>query len=155
MTTIKNFFALTLLLAFVAIFNTNTASAQAGVSKLDLVANANDVDSVITGLLLPAVQKIREAAARISLEKQLNLTHALAQKVIRAGSKMSDAQFSAFKREIAANDKAYATWARGRGSVQNCIQDCINDSNSSYWRRICIQDCIGSWITSQGSTGRN
>jgi len=74
------------------------AMAQTRTSEVvDFVAAADDTDDDLA-MLLPAVQKVREAAAAIPV---IESARKLAAKVERSGAKMSSAQYEAYQRELA------------------------------------------------------
>ena len=104
MTTIKKFFALALFVAVAAVSSSNTANAQTGNPTEEFVIQAHETEVAI-GMLLPAVQKVREAAAR-NLVLVLKNTQDLAVKVQRAGKNMSSREYEMFQRQLAVQEAA-------------------------------------------------
>lgn len=70
--------------------------AQSADPKATMVATAVEMKEDIPRLL-PAVQKIREAALRQGLTNYFNTCLAISEKVIRVGATMSDTQFKQFQ----------------------------------------------------------
>jgi hypothetical protein len=166
MTTIKNFFALLLLVAFVTVFNTNSAVAQAGNPKAEFVLKANEVDSSIT-MLLPAIQKVREAAAR-SLVVELQKTQTLVAKINRAGNNMTNSQYEGFQRELGQLEKAIekigvssnsTAGGPAAGSVGACHKSCHDAFGNGFgggkgWNRFwCKMGCIKVNLPGGGGIG--
>lgn len=152
MSSIKNFIALFLLVAIATVSNAPTASAQAaGNPKMEFAIQANDVDSLI-GQLLPAIQKVREAAAR-NFEVILKNTSAVCRKVEAAGPRMSDAQLAGFQREFEAIDTQIARFVAGQGakgkSVEDCIRECGPSKNNPAAAK-CKFECISGWLKAPG-----
>ena len=152
MTTIKNFIALFLLVVIATVSNSSTAFAQAGGNpKNEFYIQANDVDSSIA-LLLPAVQKVREAAAR-NFETILKNTSAICRKVHAAGPRMSDAQLAGFQREFEGIDTQIARFVASQGakgkSVEDCIRECGPSKNNPAAAR-CKFECISGWLKAPG-----
>lgn len=84
------------LFAFIGYYN--TANAQTRTTETaDFVAAAGDTDDNMA-MLLPAVQKVREAAAAIPV---IEAARKLAAKVERSGAKMSKTQYEGYQRELA------------------------------------------------------
>ncbi|MCC6279006.1 MAG: hypothetical protein IT262_00295 [Saprospiraceae bacterium] len=152
MTTIKNFTALFLLVVIATVFNTSNASAQAGGNpKTEFFIQANDVDSTIA-MLLPAIQKVRDAAAR-SFETILKNTSAVCRKVHAAGPRMSDAQLAGFQREFEGIDTQIARFVASQGtkgkSVEDCIRECGPSKNNPAAAK-CKFECISGWLKAPG-----
>jgi len=83
---------------------TSTASAQSAGPKTTMVQNAAEMEKDIS-LLLPSVQKVRDAAARQILTDYFNACLATSRNVIRAGVNMSDTQFQKFEKEYLAAEQ--------------------------------------------------
>jgi len=152
MSSIKNFIALFLLVAIATVSNVPTAAAQAaGNPKNQFAIQANDVDSLI-GQLLPAIQKVREAAAR-NFETILKNTSAVCRKVEAAGPRMSDAQLAGFQREFEAIDTQIARFVASQGakgkSVEDCIRECGPSKNNPAAAK-CKFECISGWLQAPG-----
>ncbi len=88
--------SLSIVLAF--FLCTGAAFAQTPNPKATMVANAIEMEADIPRLL-PAVQKVRDAAIRRSLSEYFNTCLEISKNVIRAGEKMSDKQFKQFEME--------------------------------------------------------
>ena len=158
MNTIKNCIALFLFVAFAATFNVPAASAQAGgMSKNEFFLKANEVDSSMA-LLLPAVQTVREAAARTSLQTIIKNTSAACRKVKAAGPRMTDAQLATFQREFESINNQLAAFAsthtKGNRSVEECLRECGPIKNNPGAAQ-CRYECISGWLTSAATGGND
>ena len=166
MNSIKQFFAMFLLVAFAAVSSTNTAAAQTANPKAEFVLKANEVDSMVA-LLLPAIQKVREAAAR-SFVIVLKNTQVLTTKVARAGSNMSNSQYQGFQRELEtlegqlnqfANGTSPASGEPAPGTVGACHKSCHDAFGDGFgggkgWNRfVCKIGCIKVNFPGGGSAG--
>jgi len=112
--------------------------AQSPSPKATMVANAVEME-VFIPRLLPAVQKVREAATRRSFSEYFNTCLAISKNVIRAGEKMSDKQFKQFEMEYLAAyqglpnmncgafppglEKTICECKAGGGDLTKCVSD--------------------------------
>ena len=121
----------------------------------EFVLQAKETSQEI-GLLLPAVQKVRSAAAR-SFVATLRKAQALATKVQRAGSKMSTSQYQGFQRELRSLEAELNKIAASQngsagnpasGSVGECHKSCHDAFGDGFgggkgWNRfVCKVGCI-------------
>ena len=159
MNTIKNFFALCLFLAFAAAFNSTTVSAQAAAPAADMrefISAAKDAAEEI-GLLLPAVQKVRESAARKSFLDILDRANDLAAQVERSGTSMTAAQYSSYQAQLGrietdlnklAGNINSTQSGPAAGSVGACHKSCHDAFGNGFgggkgWNRfVCKLGCI-------------
>ncbi|MBL7780254.1 MAG: hypothetical protein JNM22_03485 [Saprospiraceae bacterium] len=158
MNTIKNCIALFLFVALAATFNAPAAYAQTGgMSKNEFFLKANEVDSAVV-MLLPAVQKVREAAARASLQTIIKNTSVVCRKVKTAGPRMTDAQLATFQREFESINNQLAAFAsthtKGNRSVEECLRECGPIKNNPGAAQ-CRYECISGWLTSAGGGSSN
>ena len=157
------FLSLSFCLAFAALF-TNSAQAQATSEIPEFVLKAKDADTEI-GMLLPAVQKVREAAAYVPV---LEAAHKLAANVQKAGKGMTQAQYQGFQRELAkieadldkiAGGTSSSSGAPAPGTVGACHKSCHDAFGNGFgggkgWNRfICKLGCIKVNLPGGGSVG--
>jgi len=159
MTTIKNFFSLLLFVAIATAFTTTNATAQTGAPTAaiqEFVSAAKDAGEAI-GLLLPAVQKVRESAARRAFLDVLDRASDLAAQVERSGSSMTAAQYNSYQAQLGrietdlnklAGNTNSTQGSPAAGSVGACHKSCHDAFGNGFgggkgWNRfVCKIGCI-------------
>lgn len=137
----KQFLFLSFCLAFSGL--SFIAGAQSRTDTGEFVLAAKDAESEIA-LLLPAVQKVREAAAYVPI---LESARKLAARVQRAGAKMSQTQYDGFQRELAKLEADLDNQTRQQQAPYTCHGKCEADfpgtGGGKGWKRfICKLACI-------------
>lgn len=171
MFTIKNFFSLLILTAVALFSNTNNANAQAGAAAssetAEFVRAAKEAQEEIAGLL-PAVQKVRDAATRAQHVRMLESAQKLAAQVVRSGANMTTAQYANYQSQLSKveidlnkilGNSTVPTGAPAPGTVGACHKSCHDAFGNGLgggkgWNRfVCKLGCIKINLPGGGSVG--